>query len=66
VKDQVGRISTVLGRVIKCMQIFGLIRDCLQDSSLDGRIIIKWILKQWDRRVLTGFISVGSGTKGQD
>jgi hypothetical protein len=23
-------------------------RDCLEDPSLDGRIILKWILRKWD------------------
>jgi hypothetical protein len=35
-------------------------RDHLKD--LDGRIILKWILKKWDEGTWTGFIWLRLGT----
>jgi hypothetical protein len=29
-------------------------RDYLEDLSIDGRIILKFILRRWDRRVEAG------------
>jgi hypothetical protein len=31
-------------------------RDHLEDLAVDGRIILKWILNKWGRRVCTGLI----------
>jgi hypothetical protein len=30
--------------------------DCLEDLGVDGCIILKWILKEWDGRAWSGFI----------
>jgi hypothetical protein len=34
-------------------------RDHLEDVGVDGRIILKWILRKWDVTVWTGCICVG-------
>jgi hypothetical protein len=31
-------------------------RDHLKDRGIDGRIILKWIIKKWDGEALTGLI----------
>jgi hypothetical protein len=36
----------------------------LEDPGLDGRIILYWILRKWDVRVLTAFIWLRIGTGG--
>jgi hypothetical protein len=29
-------------------------RDHLEDSGIDGRIILRWIIRKWNVRALTG------------
>jgi hypothetical protein len=36
-------------------------RDYLKDLGKDRRIILKWILKKYDVRMWTGFISLSTG-----
>jgi len=36
----------------------------LRDPGLDGRIILKWILRKWDEGTWTGLIWLGIGTWG--
>jgi hypothetical protein len=39
-------------------------RDHLENIDVDGRVILKWILKKYGGRVYTRFIWLGIGTSG--
>jgi hypothetical protein len=36
----------------------------LEDLDLDGRIMLKWIMKKWDREARTGLMWLRIGTGG--
>ena len=42
---------------------FGEERDYLEDSGVDGRIILRWIFRKWDVGVWTGssWLRIGTG-----
>jgi hypothetical protein len=39
-------------------------RDYLEDPGIDGRIILRWILRKWDEWAWTGSIWLRIGTDG--
>jgi hypothetical protein len=39
-------------------------RDHLEDPGLDGRIILRWILRKWDMQACNGTIWLKIGTSG--
>ena len=39
-------------------------RDHLEDSDIDGRIILRWIFRKWDVGAWTGLIWLRIGTGG--
>jgi len=41
------------------------IRDHLEEWSLNGKIILEWILRKKGRKVWTGYIWLGIGTVGR-
>jgi len=39
-------------------------KEHLEDPSIDGRIILRWIFRKWDARAWTGSIWLRIGTGG--
>ena len=40
-------------------------RDHLEDSGVDGRIILRWIFRRWDVGVWIGSSWLGTGADGE-
>jgi hypothetical protein len=58
-EDQLGGTCRTLGENLNaCRFWWGNLkeRDYLENLVIDGRVIVKYILKKWDGRVLTGLI----------
>ena len=42
----------------------GLWLGDMREDYIDGRIILKWIFKKWDREAWTGFLCIRAGSVG--
>ena len=65
-KNEMGGICSMCKRVKKCIQGFGVgylsERGDLEDLAVDGKIILKWTLKEWDGGRWIRFIWPGIAT----
>jgi hypothetical protein len=48
----------------KCIQGFGGERDHLEETGVNGKIILRWIFRKWDGKAWTGLIWFRIGTGG--
>jgi hypothetical protein len=53
-----------MGEEERHIQDFGGERDHLEDAGIDGRIILRWIIRQWDVGGWTGLSWFRIGTGG--
>ena len=65
-KDEMGRACSPYGgeeRRIQSLVGKREARDHLEDPAVDGRIILRWILRKWDVGVWTGssWLRIGEG-----
>jgi hypothetical protein len=66
-EDEMSGTSSTHGRGDKSQKLLLVNvkgRDHLENSRVDGRIILEWILKKYDGKVWNGFIWLGVGTGG--
>jgi hypothetical protein len=62
--DQGGRDEQGIQHARERNQKFWEERDHLEGLGVDGRTTLKWILRNWDGSVRTGFIWLRIGTRG--
>jgi hypothetical protein len=51
---------------VRCLQSVGddaSKKEHLYDLAVDGKIILKWVLREFDRMVWAGMIKIRTGTK---
>ena len=66
-KNEMGGICSAYGEEERSVQSLGggnlRERNHLGDSTIDGRIILKWIFRKWDVGVWTGtrWLMIGTG-----
>ena len=62
-----GHVAHMVRGEVHTRILWGNLRegDHLEDSGLDGRIILKWILEKWDGRTWTEQIWLSIGTGGR-
>jgi len=64
--NETGRVLACMGE--RCIEGFGggnlREREHLEDPGVDGRIILRWIFRQWNVGVWTGSSWLGIGTNG--
>jgi len=66
-KSEIGRACSTYGGEVYTGFWWGNLRerDHLENQGIDGRIILRWICRKWDREAWTGLIWLSIGTGGR-